>query len=69
LTWRSSLCVLVRRLLLGAAIGTVVYVSWADQSEARGLWLLATGVIATSPVDMIRKIVELAQSVLTRRAG
>ena len=69
LTWRSSLCVLVRRLILGAAIGTVVYVGWADESQARGLWLLATGIIATSPVEMIRKVVELAQSVLTRRAG
>ncbi|MEK9809113.1 MAG: hypothetical protein VW362_01600 [Candidatus Nanopelagicales bacterium] len=69
LSWRMNLCVLARRMMLGAAIGTVIYVGWADQSEARGLWLLATGIVATSPVEMIKKVVDLAQQVLTRKAG
>jgi hypothetical protein len=69
LSWRMHLCVLARRVILGAAIGIVIYVGWADQSESRGLWLLATGIVATSPVEMIRKAVELLQQVLARKAG
>jgi hypothetical protein len=69
LSWRMNLCVFARRMLLGGAIGTMIYVGWADQSDSRGLWLLATGAMATSPVEMIKKAVDLLQQVVTRRTG
>lgn len=69
LSWRSSLCVLVRRLLLGGSIGTVVYVGWADQVETKGLWLLATGIIATSPVELTKKAIDLFVGLVSKRTG
>jgi hypothetical protein len=66
---RGALCFFARRIILGMAIGVTVYVGWADQSQAPGLWLLATGIISTSPVEMVRKVVEVAQSFLARKAG
>ena len=69
LSWRQSLCVMTRRVVLGAAIGTVVYVGWADQIEAKGLWLLATGVIATSPVELTKKMIDTMVGLFQRRTG
>lgn len=66
---RDIWCFLGRRIILGAAIGVVVYVGWADQSEMRGLWLLATGVIATSPVEMVRKVIEVLTGLVQKRMG
>jgi len=67
--WRKALCFFARRVILGASIGVTVYVGWADQSQASGLWLLATGIISTSPVEMVRKVIEVAQSFIARKAG
>lgn len=69
LSWQQSLCVMTRRVVLGAAIGTVVYVAWADQIEAKGLWLLATGVIATSPVELTRKAIDTMVGLFQRRTS
>jgi len=62
-------CFLSRRLLLGACIGVMVFVGWAGDSEYVNMWLLAVCIISTSPIEMVKKIVEVAQSFITKKAG
>lgn len=66
---REVLCFLGRRLVLGACIGVMVYVGWAGTSEYANLWMLGVCVISTSPIEMIKKVVEVAQGFIQTKGG
>jgi len=67
LSRRDKVCFFSRRIVLGACIGVMVFVGWAGDSEYANLWMLGVCVISTSPIEMSKKIIELAQGFLAKK--
>ena len=59
---------LVLRLGIGFVIGIGVGLIWADTAGgAKGLWMLATVIIASAPIEMWRIAIEVMGNILKRK--
>lgn len=54
--YRIILCMLGRRLILGACIGIAAATWWADDKTSQGLWVFLTGLLSIDPVRGVKAV-------------